>query len=196
VIYTDKFDMEGATVTQYIRIESEGLGGKPGLGFLMKGNKLLESLNIPYWISAGTALGLYRDFDLIPHDTDIDVEILGSDVNSFDEIIKVFKDNDFILCRDTVYKDKYMQLAFYDRSWAVVYDIYIYYDEGGDNYINHNEYGILSIPKRMVDTKEVIGDYILPSDTEEYLRFRYGDDWKIPKTSKGEWEMESGDALK
>jgi len=191
-------DFGDVRVTNYGRAKIGKFKDMPGFLILKRCNSLLEFLEIPYWISAGTALGLYRDGDFIPHDTDIDVEVLGKDIKSYDKLIDAFKEEGFRLFRKMIClnNNKCMQLAFYNETWEVIYDIYIYYDEGGDNYINHNEFGVLKIPKRMVDTKEIIGDYIFPSDIEEYLKFRYGKDWRTPKTSKGDWEKEMGEALK
>lgn len=47
---------------------------KENAGELLK--EIVSRLDKPYWISAGTALGLYRDGDLIKGDTDLDFAML------------------------------------------------------------------------------------------------------------------------
>ena len=45
------------------------LEGKPVMEVLLRGLEFLDD----YWLSAGTLLGLERDNEFIPHDTDLDI---------------------------------------------------------------------------------------------------------------------------
>ena len=106
----------------------EPLEGKDCFDILNRGIKILESMGLKYWISAGTALGLYRDGDFIPHDTDIDVEILLDKPLNIAKLQQLFEADGFktfLKCRKL---DKFMQVAFMSDT-KIIFDIYIYYDE-------------------------------------------------------------------
>ena len=50
------------------------------LAMLQTIDERLTAQNIPYWVTAGTLLGAVRHGGLIPHDDDLDIELLESDV--------------------------------------------------------------------------------------------------------------------
>ena len=140
-----------------------------------------DSLKMPYWISAGTALGLYRDKDYIKGDTDIDVEVMGYVGIGLDIVTNM---KGFELVRSVITDGRPMQLAFQkDRT---IFDIYIYWDEG-DDVVNRNDMCTLRLPKKFLKTETIetkYGKYPFPSPIEEYLVYRYGD-WLTPKQDKG-----------
>lgn len=135
-----------------------------------------------YWLSAGTALGLYRDNDLIEGDTDIDIAMIG-----YDGIEKEIRGKmaDYELLRTTHHEDKPMQLAY--RKNEVIFDIYIHWPEG-DNYVNYGERGKQIMPARIYKQAMKLptkyGDFYFPDPIEEYLTIRYGSDWHIPQRIK------------
>ena len=92
-------------ITNYPNLKIEPL--KPHAGEVLKlGVEKLEN----YWVSAGTALGLYREGDLIEGDTDLDIEMVGFEGIEF----YIFSNIPlgFSLCR-TIYEfEKLMQVAF------------------------------------------------------------------------------------
>lgn len=128
-----------------------------------------------YWVSAGTALGLYRDKDFITGDTDIDVEMFGEDA----------VDLDYPLIRTVTHEGKIQQRAYMIND--TIFDIYFYYKEG-DEYVNYNEQGEMRFPCHYFDTLEMIntkyGTLPFPSPIEDYLKYRYGD-WQTPSNKKG-----------
>jgi len=141
----------------------------------------IERMPCPYWVSAGTALGLYRDKDFIKGDTDLDIECLGYD-GIDDDILEAL---DFTLIRTVDHEGKIMQMAFLEDD--TIFDIYFYYEEDGV-YRNHNEQGIMDFPKHYFDNLEMIqtkyGELPFPSPIEDYLKYRYGD-WQTPSNKKG-----------
>ena len=36
-------------------------------------------------------------------------------------------------------------------------------------------------------------NYFVPKDKKEWLEFRYGRNWNIPQTKKGDWKKDCGD---
>ncbi len=141
-----------------------------------------NKINIPYWLSAGTALGLYRDKDFIKGDTDIDIAVEGYDGIEFDIILNL---DGFSAGRIAHYNGKPMQVAFTKDN--IVFDVYIHWLEEA-NLVNHNDRGKTVMKKEicrntiMIDTK--YGTYPFPNPIEEYLKIRYGVDWETPQNKK------------
>lgn len=135
-----------------------------------------------FWVSAGTALGLYRDKEFIPGDTDLDFACIG-DGNIMGRIIESLQD--FKVCRTIIDDGKPMQLCLIKDD--VLVDFYFHYLEG-DNYINYSGSGKQSMPRQIYDKLEVIdtkyGKIPVPRSTEDYFRIRYGDDWRTPQSNK------------
>jgi hypothetical protein len=65
---------------------------------LMHVLKVLDTLHIERWICFGTLLGLIRDNDLIPWDTDLDIGVMSG--IDRDLLIHIFKENDISLIDD------------------------------------------------------------------------------------------------
>lgn len=141
----------------------------------------IRKLNAPYWVSAGTALGLYRDGDFVPGDTDIDIALVGYD--GIEKDMPLFE-----LIRTVYHEGKPQQLAYMDGG--IIFDVYIHWSEG-DDYVNYNERGKQRMPKWMYDEQTFIetkyGKLPFPKDPEKYFEIRYGD-WKTPQNKKANYE--------
>ena len=157
--------------------------------------KYFEDNSVNYVVSWGTALGLYRDGCIIPHDTDIDVDIL--DYSNPSKIIHDFKGKGWILGRYVSHKNQYVarkkvqQLTFYDSD-NIIYDMLLWYDTGCDIITNYSESkSKLRLQKKYYSSYEyrhISGfRFRFPKTTENYLVELYGIDWKIPKSEKGDW---------
>jgi hypothetical protein len=143
----------------------------------------VERIQCHYWLSAGTALGLYRDGRLIPGDTDVDIAIEG-----FPDILNVLQKrlSGYRLFRYAVHAFHVTQMAF-EKDGACL-DVYIYWPD--KRYlVNVGEFGRVMFPSVMlrntVPLKTQYGTFNMPSPPEEYLRIKYGDDWCIPQSKKG-----------
>ena len=152
------------------------------------GETLIEgivALNLPYWVSAGTALGLYRDKEFIDGDTDVDIAMIG-----FEGIDTFIRERlvGFDEIRNVYHEGKPQQLAFMKNN--TIFDIYLHWQEN-DTYVNYGEMGKQVMPVYMysslkkLDTK--YGELNFPSDPEEYFKIRYGD-WQIPQNKKAHYE--------
>ncbi len=138
---------------------------------------------VKWWLSAGTALGFYRDKDFIPNDTDIDIAIEGDwDNDQRSYFAELFKDHRLI--REAIWDGHIMQMAYQDTN-NCIFDFYFYYPDG-KNRINHNEMGTMTKPRYGIKKlKTKYGSYPFPDPIEDYLLIRYGKDWKIPQQKKG-----------
>jgi hypothetical protein len=162
-------------------------------------SKILPIINKHNWIvSAGTALGLYREGNFIKHDTDFDIEIFDiSKDDSFNLMIEL-RQKGLMLIRIIQSEDNNFYQQAYRLPCGFIFDIYFYYlDENTTKYINHNDLGILELPKHFVDNKEKDKKtgYYFPQPIEDYLVFRYGENWRVPKSHKMGWENDVGEAL-
>jgi|3_EtaG_2_1085321.scaffolds.fasta_scaffold45215_1 hypothetical protein len=173
---------------------------------LRAGSEVLDKLGATYYISAGTALGFIRDGDFIPHDGDIDVEIVNSYSTpiNYVNLIKAFEISGFSIIR-TVFDGNFPhQLSFIDKQSAI-FDIWFVYGDVDDGFfITFTEYGKMKTPAHFIEniSREdlVIGgkEYSLPMPLpyEEYCECRYGKDWNTPKTSKDPWQEDAGNLEK
>ena len=121
---------------------------------------------VKYWVSAGTALGLYRDGDFIKDDTDLDFAFIGCEIKDLFD--------DYELVRAITYKGRPMQLC-YLRDGVLV-DFYFHYEEDG-KYINYSENGKQVMEMDVYDNLKILKTKygMLPfPDPEKYLKIRYG----------------------
>jgi hypothetical protein len=179
----------------------EPIGGKNALETMRRGCWVLEKVGIKYWISSGNLLGLYRDGKLIPHDTDIDVNVTlkfntleGNNLSK--QIILGMTANQFVVIRSIVYKNHFMQLAFMDIVTKVIFDICFFYTGIKPFYaIYLDPTGYIEKPIKYISKLGTLTydrvDYPIPNKVEEFLTWKYGQDWRTPKTKKVAWQEES-----
>lgn len=138
-----------------------------------------------YWLSAGTLLGIYRDGDFIPHDTDIDLAALPDTDINFPPEFELFR---------TVYEDsRLMQEAYIHRSENIIVDVLRYYplDTYGHVIYNAGQTGRLFRPRTMILPTQTITfkgeEYKAPAEIESYLQIWY-DEWEVPiRGGKTRW---------
>jgi hypothetical protein len=161
---------------------------------------ILESTDIIYRLADGTALGLYREGEFIPHDNDIDVEVLGD--AQLERIVQLFINSGMRLGRKVIYKGRIQQLIFYTESHTI-FDIVVWHKLDDYTILNYSERGyrrsqdIKFFKKENLDSISFRGkQYPIPGAIEEWLEMRYGNDWRVPKTYKGDWKEECFDMKK
>lgn len=166
---------------------------------LNEGCSILESLNIPYYVCDGTILGIVRDNKLIPHDNDIDVAV-NCDCDA-DNLIAAFAQKGYKVGRKVFYKGKLQQLIFYSVNY-VIYDICVW-QAAADGYCYHY---VPEVPKGRRQSAIFFGTpeyvtfrnrrYPTHPGIREWLREHYGEDWHIPKFTKGDWRLDVKDIVK
>lgn len=162
---------------------------------LDRGLKLLSGHRV--WLSAGTALGLYRDGRFIPHDTDIDVGLLADWDDPPDQIDIVHLMDGFTPVRIMHRENRLMQTAFVKDK--VLFDVYYFYQGyKNDLAVNLNDAGQMEKPLRFVETLGTITyqgtAYPTPHPIEEYLEYRYKD-WRTPTDGKNQWYKDAAPGL-
>ncbi len=153
-------------------------------------NKAKSHLNCDWWLSAGTAIGLYRDGDFIPNDTDIDIGVKAVFGQKHIQI------PGFRLIRTMDWRGRPIQTAFVDDTNGCIFDIYYYYTDIIENkLVSVSEYGYVYykksfIVKPLFEIKELetkYGKFPFLDPIEDYLVDRYGENWRTPSDSKGKY---------
>lgn len=148
-------------------------------GTLARGCLQMDRAGVEWWVSSGTALGLWRDGDFIPTDSDHDVGVMATAGQRHLEI------DGMRLARTSDYGDLPTQTAYIDAN-GCIFDIYYYYsDLMPGHLVSVAEGGTivkLRRPVRRYSTK--YGDLPFLSPPAEYLAERYGDGWITPSDSK------------
>jgi hypothetical protein len=143
-----------------------------------------------YWLSSGTALGMFRDNDFTQGDTDIDYGILGYE-GIRDDILEWFKDYpNCELLQDVIYCDRPQQISFIKDG--IIFEFVVYWLDGS-NYIQVSTHGRQSMPKEVFERFKTIeckyGKFPLPEDNNTYFQHKIGNDWETPKQTKRQYEQ-------
>ena len=165
------------------------------IGTMLKGRHLLNTANMDFRFTDGTALGFYREGNFIAHDNDIDVDLL--DCNDTVKLMVLFLKGGFSIGRFVFTNGRVQQIAFFDKS-NIVFDIVFWWSDHSDQIFNYSEPGFVRSQNiKYFKTKTefpVDGSTIpLPGHIEEWLISRYGIDWMTPKKYKGDWRDDCHD---
>lgn len=148
---------------------------------LVEAADILDSLGHPWWLGSGTALGFARENGFIPHDTDLDFEMVGEpDSPVLEEVRRAFESKGFAQLR-------YMSFQRALIKRGVIVDVYFWYQRDLE-LLCDTEWGRMRQPAHLFDNL-LMWDfegrkYPMPNPPEEYCRMRYGDDWRTPKPAK------------
>lgn len=184
-------------VKHHAKFKIEPIGGKNAQLTQSIGCDQLKGYK--FWITSGNLLGIYRDNKLIDHDTDIDVCMLFSDQeqdlnDKIADIVSKLSRIGFALIRTVVWEDKPMQIAFIDMVNDVIFDIYFFYEKGDTAY-NYNTEGYIHKPMKFLMELGCInfeGElFPCPNHLEDYLVWRFGENWKTPTGKKVPWQQEA-----
>lgn len=149
---------------------------------LVKVKQLLGELDVPFWISSGTCLGFFRQCDVIPYTTDVDIGIFIKDYKP--EIISAFSTHDIPLTHLFGKVEDSYELSFRDRD--VKLDIFFFYEEddhiwNGGTQARTGKKFKYTFPKfRLCWTEFLDIKLRVPCETEKYIEANYGSNWFQP----------------
>lgn len=154
---------------------------------------VLDDLRIIYFVTDGTILGLHRDGRLIPHDNDLDIALVDSPdlLPLFKRLTRLGWKIGRVLVRGVhvyqliFYKDEVvLDFCNWKKSGPHVYfkcpEVVGYRKQSSEYYIPHS----LITPDRILSTH---------SNLISWLEMHYGQDWNVPKSSKGDWRSDTND---
>ena len=148
---------------------------------LKEAKQILDQLGVVFFLRQGTCLGAIRDGAIIPWDDDIDLgsifETDGVTEEMIQTVVSAFEDRGYFTSVER--NDHYVAVAMMKSSTRIDWACYRIIDDS----IVH--YPGVRIPARLfAQLKEIdfIGaKFLVPNPPEEYLLFKYGVDWAIPK---------------
>ena len=142
---------------------------------------ILQKYNIFFWLSEGTALGIFRDGDLIDHDDDVDLSFKS-------KYFKIFKDKVI----PDLKKLGYVVDNFHNLYYIMNNDIFIDIDILFENDLCAAKYWkpVEELEPHIKDfyIKEFRGyKYNIPK--ESYYEYLYGKDYMIPLKKKPNFSL-------
>lgn len=148
----------------------------------------LKLNKVDYMIFASSLLRIVREGKLFDGDPEIDICVLGDDLN--DKLIDIFKVDGHWLGMYPC-KEKYGEMYLSNQptlkaeyGWMAISPLWL---KKGICYININENECITIEpkyyaKKTWSTIEYLGrKFKVPSNPEKWLEMWYGSDWKTPK---------------
>ena len=145
---------------------------------LLKIVRLLHSYNINDWfIGYGTLLGIVRNNSCINMDDDVDIVL---NIKQKHLLIKLIEDNKFKI---VIEREDFMKIVINDSMPTI--DFYLATVDGNANFNDTWEKTTWSNVYPLLIRKWNNVNLFLPSNYISKLVNRYGNDWKIPKQSKG-----------
>ena len=142
---------------------------------LIDASHAMELCAINYRVIFGTLLGIFRDNNLINHDTDIDLAIMEDDASKLLDLISILKNEGFYVIR--YLPDSILSLG---RGGDYV-DIYIF-RRGDDSHTLHCLEYSLCFDDFHCDNQLKFRGQSLPtiSNPEDFFHKYYGSDWRTP----------------
>ena len=150
-------------------------------GLLREAKRILDQLGVVFFLRQGTCLGAIRDNGIIPWDDDLDLGAIfglhGVIENTIDSVASAFRDNGYFAKIER--NDHHVNVAMIKSSTRIDWACYRIIDDSTFHYPR------VRIPvKLFTRLREIdfIGTkFLVPNPPEEYLRFKYGAEWIIPK---------------
>lgn len=167
---------EWQKVRNKYHVPNQGMNMESAKEVLLEVDGLLKELKIKYFLSCGTALGLYRDGNFIPWDDEIDIDIYSEIfIPRMEEMKEKFINHNFIARLTS--RGKTSKMSVFKKGVKVAM---------GAIYDNNEGYRCDSYQKFPIDFYEnavqfELGgvNFTLPGPLDKYLTFYYGD-WKTP----------------
>uniref|UniRef100_A0A8D9EVY4 Fukutin n=1 Tax=Cacopsylla melanoneura TaxID=428564 RepID=A0A8D9EVY4_9HEMI len=159
--------------------------------FMHKSYKLLSRVasimyhsNVEFWLSSGTCLGYYRECNIIPYSSDVDIGLYARDFSP--ALITKFTENNFTLKHRFGLPNDSLEYSFVASSIPdVKLDVFFFYEEGdsvwnGATQPESRRKYKFTFPKFDLCWTEFISLKVrVPCETQLYLESIYGPNWGL-----------------
>jgi glycerol-3-phosphate cytidylyltransferase len=144
---------------------------------------IIQNKNIKCWIDYGTLLGAYRKNKVIAHDCDLDVSILFEKEKFDSELLcEILSDHYYIMNH---FVNSYICLYPRNNPNFTMVHIDIYFCHLENKTVQSSTWKSIFTPKHFYDELDLITlegiQFNCPRHLNQYLSFRYGDDFMIEK---------------
>jgi cytidyltransferase-like protein len=140
----------------------------------------LNKAGIDYALGSGTALGIHRDRQLIPTDTDLDFMVFIKSGNEEKILRKILRD--FPLAVEVLNSGETQQLAYYPQNTIV--DFHFYREHDGFMVCHHQAGTLRFIYTGTEQVATNYGPLRQLKNVELMLESEYGPTWKTPQYRK------------
>ncbi len=156
--------------------------------------EIFNQANLHYWLDYGSLLGSVRSGDLIPWDKDIDWGLLNKDLKQICDLAPKIESMGYQFVYPLTEYSLHPRIHF-SKTNHLHSDIYLWdTTPDGEHYhmVGHpSSHGspvrtpdlpdyFHMCPKDFYDTLSSIRAIKIPNHVEDYLRLRYGKEWRIP----------------
>lgn len=148
--------------------------------------KIFADNNLKLFLVSGTLLGYERDGNLLAHDKDIDVGVIGWE-NQFEICMALQKSGGFSFSAKLLKADQAFCVPIQHKTTGVWIDIFIYYPQGDKlvtgvdfDFGHQQRFAFTPFELRAVNFLGV--DMYVPDDVQRNLEENYGD-WRVPDPS-------------
>lgn len=180
--FTQKYGRDESEEANSFRIKA--------LSLLTKAKKVLDELEIPFWLSSGTCLGYFRQCDFITYGKDIDIGIWIQDYRP--QLIHAFSVNDLPLIHSFGKVNDSFELSF--REGDIKLDVFFFYKEddhvwnGGTQARTGLKFQYIFPKFSLCWTEFFYLKVRIPCETQAYIEANYGNNWFEPIK---EWDWKS-----
>jgi len=151
---------------------------------ISKAKKILDDLDIPFWLNGATLLGWFRQCDIIGHSQNVNFGIRASDYS--EELVKRFEQDEFLLLKKFGHPLDSFELRFLGYDGVYV-EVYAFYEEkntlwsGGTQARDGRRYKFV-YPKSDLCWSELLQMKIrVPCQARDYIEAAFGVDWMVPR---------------
>ncbi|KAJ1524496.1 hypothetical protein ONE63_010991 [Megalurothrips usitatus] len=151
---------------------------------LSRAKRILEDLEVPFWLSSGTCLGYLRQCDFIPYSQDVDLGVFASDFK--EEIVPSFLSHGFKLHHTFGKPNDSYQIAFEYKG--IKLDIFFFYLDNENGIIWNGgtearsgrkfKYTFMAFSLCWTEFLDLL--VRIPCNTKRYIEANYGQNWFTP----------------
>ncbi|KAL8575321.1 hypothetical protein ACOMHN_003155 [Nucella lapillus] len=145
-------------------------------------SRVLDGMEVPFWLSSGTCLGWYRQCDIIPYSKDVDIGIRIRDHR--EELVMALENAGLQLVHLFGKVSDSLELSF--MYGDVKLDIFFFYEEkdhiwNGGTQAKTGKKFKYTFPKFSLSWTEFLGLRVrVPDPPLPYIEANYGKKWEIP----------------